>query len=196
MHALCTVQRAVPVQTDRDKLASARGAAHGVAGTQLKRPRAVVRRRGPAHCSRAPFARACSLPKLQNRPARRERRNRASIQSAHGASRQRHHVCFGKHAWKFLAQRRKEQTNKQKIEFDTVLHLLVDSVNKAKEVRVLSLCTASAGFESMTFMSISSVPIYYMLSPSPWSNQLFQLNARSRRGLSHSHHFLVNYKSA
>lgn len=55
MHALCTVQRAVPVQTDRDKLASARGAAHGVAGTQLKRPRAVVlRRRGAAHCSRAP----------------------------------------------------------------------------------------------------------------------------------------------
>jgi hypothetical protein len=74
MHALCTVQRAVPVQTDRDKLASARGAAHGVAGTQLTRRRAVVRRRarGAAHCSRAPFARACSLPKLQNRPARRE----------------------------------------------------------------------------------------------------------------------------
>jgi hypothetical protein len=61
-----------------------------------------------------------------------------------------HHVCSGKHAWKFLAQR----INKQKIEFDTVLHLLVDSVNKATEVRVLSLCTASAGFESTTFVSV------------------------------------------
>jgi hypothetical protein len=69
MHALCTVQRAVPVQlTDRDKLASARGAAHGVAGTQLKRPRAVVRRRGAAHCSRAPFARACSFAKTSKPP--------------------------------------------------------------------------------------------------------------------------------
>jgi hypothetical protein len=60
------------------------------------------------------------------------------------------------HGWKFLARRRKKQTKKErkKIEFDTVLHLLVDSVNKATEVRVLSLCTASAGFESTTFVSV------------------------------------------
>lgn len=93
-------------QTDRDKLASARGAAHGVAGTQLKRPRAgVVRRRGPAHCSRAP---SLVHALCQNfKTARRvvsdgtvppESGLHPEIQSAHGASRQRHHVCSGKHA--------------------------------------------------------------------------------------------------
>jgi hypothetical protein len=147
---------------------------------------------GPRTVHARPSLVHAPLPKLQNRPARREWRNRASIQSPHGASRQRHHVCSGKHAcmhgWKFLARRRKKQTKKErkKIEFDTVLHLLVDSVNKATQrcVYFHCMCTASAGFESTTFMSIRSVPIYYMLSPSPWSNQLFQLKASSRRSLS------------
>jgi hypothetical protein len=117
MHALCTVQRAVPVQTDRDKLASARGAAHGVAGTQLKRPRAVVLRRGPAHCSRAPFARACSLPKLENCPARRERRNRASMAPSNRLTELPGEdttcVLASKHACMEIPDAAKKRTNKQ-----------------------------------------------------------------------------------
>jgi hypothetical protein len=95
------------------------------------------------------------------------------------------HACMDGNSWR-AEERNKQRKKEKKIEFDTVLHLLVDSVNKATQrcVYFHCMCTASAGFESTTFMSIRSVPIYYMLSPSPWSNQLFQLKASSRRSLS------------